>query len=149
MSVLEAFISIQGSPSDVERSLTDRAIVHEWLSPLFQMELLEGEWMAVGSIYQLRFKTLFLLPVVTYTLVERGESHLRLDFRGVWRGSDRWHWFADGPRTIVQNRVEYELSDPVMRSLLNVFFVIFGQLDMQVQMMRLQKVIEKHTRRSL
>jgi hypothetical protein len=142
MNVLEEFVSIQASPADVERYLTDRELLHGWVSPLVSMELLSGEWMATGSTYRLWMKPLFLLYGATYTLVERDSAHLRFDFEGIWRGTDLWHWFADGSRTIVQNRLDYVLPNPLIHVLLNGMSMVVAQTDMRAQMVQLRRRIE-------
>lgn len=141
MSVLEEYVSIQAAPAVVERHLTERTLVEQWLSPLVDMELITGEWMAEGSTYRLRLKTLALLPVATYTLAKRDSHSITLEFDGLWKGIEYWHWSGDSSRTVVQNSIEYQMPNPWLHVLL-YGLVFFIQVDMRVQMAQLKRAIE-------
>jgi hypothetical protein len=143
--VAEEFVSVQASPDTVERYLTDQDLLYQWMSPLFDLELVSGEWMAVGSTYRLYFKTLALLYRVHYTLVHRDRTHLQMELDGMfWHGTERWSWFADGPQTIIQNRLDFELSHPWVEVFVGGVGVILTQLDMRSQLVQLQRLIEGH-----
>jgi hypothetical protein len=105
------------------------------------LEPLEGDLMAPGSMHRMRLKPLALAGA-TYSVAERDGGHILLTIDGPWRGSDLWRWFADGPRTVLQNRVEYEVSDPSLRVFAVGFGQIFASLDMRLQLERLRQLIE-------
>jgi hypothetical protein len=65
-----------------------------------------------------------------------------LKIEGLWQGQELWRWFADGDRTIVQNRVEYEVPDPSLRVFVVGLGQIFASLDMRIQLDRLRMLIE-------
>jgi hypothetical protein len=139
---LEEFISVNASPSDVERHLTTESLAQQWISSLVVLEPLEGEWMRVGSKYMLRFKTLGLLVVAQYTVAERDSEHILLNFEGAVQGTNRWRWFKQGNATIVHNRIEYEVSNPGLRVFVENLGSLFAQLDMRVQMSTLREMAE-------
>lgn len=141
MIVQEQFVSIKAPPATVERYLTDPALMAQWRSPLVVLDPIEGDLMALGSKHKLRLKSLALAGA-TYTVTERDSGHILLTIDGLWRGTELWRWFADGERTIVQNRVEYEVPDPSLRVFVVGLGQIFASLDMRIQLDRLRMVIE-------
>jgi hypothetical protein len=145
MIVQEEWVSINTTPDVVERHLTDKSLFARWRSPLVQFEPVEGELMALGSVHKMRLVSLALAGAV-YTVSERDREHILLRIDGLWRGTDRWRWFSDGTRTVVQNRVEYEVPDPTMRVFVVGLGQLFASLDMRLQMTRLRQIIEEPTR---
>jgi hypothetical protein len=141
MRVQEEFVSINAAPQVVEQYLTTPILMEGWRSPLTVLEPLEGELMAPGSMHRMRLKSL-MLAGATYTVTERDSNHILLTVEGPWQGTDLWRWWADGSRTVVQNRVEYEISDPSLRVFVYGFGYLFAQLDMRLQMERLRQQIE-------
>ncbi|MGB9738889.1 MAG: SRPBCC family protein [Chloroflexus aggregans] len=141
MIVQEQFVSIKAPPATVERYLTDPQLLTEWRSPLVVFEPIEGNLMTLGSKHKLRLKSLALAGS-TYTVTERDSGHILLTIDGLWCGQELWRWFADGDRTIVQHRVEYEVPDPSLRVFVVGIGQIFVSLDMRVELERLRMIIE-------
>lgn len=141
MIVQEQFVSIKAPPATVERYLTDPKLMAQWRSPLVVLDPIEGDLMALGSKHKLRLKSLALAGA-TYTVTERDSGHILLTIDGLWRGKELWRWFADGDRTVVQNRVEYEVPDPSLRVFVVGLGQIFASLDMRIQLDRLRMIIE-------
>ncbi len=141
MIVQEQFVSIKAPPATVERYLTDPELMAQWRSPLVVLDPIEGDLMALGSKHKLRLKSLALAGA-TYTVTERDSGHILLTIDGLWRGKELWRWFADGDRTVVQNRVEYEVPDPSLRVFVVGIGQIFASLDMRIQLDRLRMIIE-------
>jgi hypothetical protein len=113
---------------------------------MLSLEPIEGEWLALNSAYRFRLKNLaFEGPI--YTVTERAEGRIALNIEGTWRGSELWRWFADGPRTVLQHRVEFEVPDPALRLLVDTIGVVVGQLDMRLSLERLRQLIEGDLRR--
>ncbi|MCS6889574.1 MAG: SRPBCC family protein, partial [Chloroflexus sp.] len=141
MIVQEQFVAIKAPPATVERYLTDPELMAQWRSPLVVLDPIEGDLMALGSKHKLRLKSLALAGA-TYTVTERDSGHILLTIDGLWRGTELWRWFADGDRTVVQNRVEYEVPDPSLRVFVVGLGQIFASLDMRIQLDRLRMIIE-------
>jgi hypothetical protein len=148
MIVQEEWVSINTTPDVVERHLTDKSLFARWRSPLVQLEPVEGELMALGSVYKMRLVSLALADGAVYTVSERDRDHILLRIDGLWRGTELWRWFADGKRTVVQNRVEYEVPNSTLRVFVAGLGQIFGSLDMRLQITRLRQVIEEPNRPS-
>jgi len=149
MIVQEEWVSINTTPDVVERWLTEPQLLDQWRSALVVLDPLEGELFAPGSVHKLRLKPL-ALSGADYTVAEREPGRILLTISGLWRGTELWRWFADGPRTVVQNRVEYEVPNESLR----VFVVGVGRLlaglDMRLQLERMRQLIEGvPTRRGL
>lgn len=142
MAVQEEFISINTTPDVVERYLTKPELLARWRSPLVTLEPVEGELFALNSVHRMRLKTLFLAGA-TYKVVERDSQHILMTIEGFWEGTDLWRWFADGPRTVVQNRVDFTMSNQALRVFAVNLGVLFSRLDMRIQMQKLQQVIEQ------
>lgn len=144
MIVQEEWVSINTTPDVVERHLTEPALLDQWRSPLVVLEPLEGALFAPGSVHKLRLKSLAMAGA-TYSVVERDGGKILMAIDGLWQGSELWRWFPDGSRTVVQNRVEYEVPDASLR----VFVVGIGRfladLDMRIQLDRLRQLIEGPT----
>ena len=141
MRVQEEFVSITTTPAVVEQYLTTPALMDEWRSPLTILEPLEGDLMSLGSLHKMRLKTL-MLSGAEYTVVEREPGHILLKMEGPWEGTELWRWWADGERTVLQHRVEYDIPDPSLRVFINGFGFLFAQLDMRVELERLRQLIE-------
>jgi hypothetical protein len=141
MIVQEEWVSINTTPDVVERYLTTPALLSQWRSPLVVLEPVAGDLMALGSTHKLRLKSLAMAGS-DYTVTERDGGHILLTISGLWQGTELWRWFPDGARTVVQNRVDYDVSDASLR----VFVVGIGRfladLDMRIQMDRLRQQIE-------
>lgn len=141
MIVQEEWVSINTTPDVVERHLTTPALMEQWRSPLVVLEPIAGDLMAPGSSHKMRLKSLAMAGS-DYTVTERDGGKILLAINGLWQGTELWRWFADGPRTVVQNRVEYDVPDASLR----VFVVGIGRfladLDMRIQLERLRQLIE-------
>lgn len=141
MIVQEEWVSINAAPDVVERHLTTPALMEQWRSPLVVLEPIAGDLMTLGSSHKMRLKSLAMAGS-DYTVTERDGGKILLAINGLWQGTELWRWFADGPRTVVQNRVEYDVSDASLR----VFVVGIGRfladLDMRIQLERLRQSIE-------
>ncbi|GAB4447100.1 MAG: SRPBCC family protein [Chloroflexi bacterium OHK40] len=148
MIVQEEWVSINTTPDVVERYLTEPALLERWRSPLVVLQPLEGELMTLGSVHKLRLKSLALAGA-EYAVAERDSGHILLTISGLWRGQELWRWFADGPRTVVQNRVEYEVPDPSLRVFVVGIGRLLAELDMRIQLERLRQLIEGPPARTL
>lgn len=144
MIIQEEWVSITTTPDVVERHLTTPALMAQWRSPLVVLEPIQGDLMTLGSSHKMRLKSLAMAGS-DYTVTERDGGHILMTIDGLWQGTELWRWFADGPRTVVQNRVEYEVSDPNLRVFVLGIGRFLADLDMRVQLERLRQQIEGPT----
>lgn len=141
MITQEEWVSINTTPDVVERWLTTPTLLDQWRSPLIILEPLEGDLMTLGSLHRMRLKSLALAGA-EYTVTERDNGHILLTISGLWHGQELWRWFSDGSRTIVQNRVEYEVSNSSLRVFVVGIGRLLAELDMRIQLDRLRSLIE-------
>ncbi len=147
MNVLEEFVSVRAPLASVERHLADLSLRRQWNSTLIALEPLEGEWMAPGSTHRRRLLTLALfgsLSEATYTVVGRDNGHILQSIDGAWKGMELWRWFEDGGRTIIQNRVEYEIPNPTLRVFVTGIGGFLADVDLRLQLTRLRQMLEGH-----
>lgn len=149
MFVQEQFVSINATPAVVEKHLTDPALLAQWRSPLTVFENQQGTYLALGSRYTVRLLTLFLAGTAEYTVIEREGDRIVLSIDGMWLGKELWRWWADGERTIVQNRVEYDVPNLALSVLVGGLVRPFAELDMGLQLAKLRSLIEGQTVRSV
>ncbi|MEI6179732.1 MAG: SRPBCC family protein [Chloroflexales bacterium] len=142
MFVQEQFISINTTPEVVEKHLTDAALLPQWRSPLLMLENQQGTLMALGSKYTARLLTLFLATGADYTVAERDKSHILLRIDGLWVGKELWRWWADGSRTVLQNRVEYDVPNVALSVFVGGLVRPVAELDMGLQLIKLRTLIE-------
>jgi hypothetical protein len=141
MIVQEEWVSITTTPDVVARHLTDPALMAQWRSPLVQLDPIEGDLMTLGSSHMMRLKSLGMAGS-TYTVTERDDQHILMTISGLWEGKELWRWFADGPRVIVQNRVEYQVANDALRVFVLGLGRFVADLDMRIQLFRLRELIE-------
>jgi hypothetical protein len=139
--VQEEWVSINTTPDVVERHLTTPSLMNQWRSPLVVLEPIEGELMTLGSSHKMRLLSLGLSGA-DYTVAERDGGKILLRISGLWEGTELWRWFADGSRTVVQNRVEYEVPDAGLRVFVLGIGRFLADLDMRIQLDRLRQQIE-------
>lgn len=142
MFVQEQFVSINTTPDVVEKHLTDLALLAQWRSPLVVFENQQGTYLALGSKYTMRLVTLLVTAAAEYTVTERDSGRIQLSIDGMWIGNELWRWWADGPRTIVQNRVEYDVPNLAMSLVVGGLVRPFAELDMGIQLAKLRSLIE-------
>lgn len=148
MFVQEQFVSINATPSTVEKHLTDPTLLAQWRSPLVVLENQQGAYLALGSTYTARLVTLFMAGAADYTVAERGSDRIVLSIDGVWVGKELWRWWADGERTILQNRVEYDVPNMALSLIVGGLIRPLAELDMAVQLAKLRSLIEAAAPRS-
>lgn len=141
--VFEQTISIQASATDVERCITDQGLMHRWLNPALRCEPV-GEWNTdLGGQSRFMIQVPFWHPSLLSTVVERQPGLIVWQFEGFFRGRDRWECSpsADGG-TLLLNRFEFEVPNPIVQVGFNLFAARWTQQDMQAQLKRLRQVAE-------
>ena len=141
MIVQEEWVAINTTPDVVERHLTAPVLLDQWRSPLVVLEPIQGQLMTLGSSHKMRLKSLAMAGS-EYTVTERDGGKIVLTINGLWQGTELWRWFADGARTVVQNRVEYEVPDQSLRVFVLGIGRFLADLDMRIQLDRLRQLIE-------
>lgn len=141
--VFEQSIEINATSAVVERCFTDLTLMHRWLNPALSCQPVGGSWSTeVGS------ESLFIIqiPVVKPTLksvvVEREPGLVVWGFQGFFQGRDRWECQPIPQGTLLVNRFQFEIPNPIVSWGFNNFAASWTQKDMQAQLRRLKRVAE-------
>lgn len=141
--VFEQSIEIRAAATLVERCIADRTLMHKWLNPLLRCEPV-GEWdTAIGS------RSLFIIqiplwqPTLESIVLEREPGLIVWGFDGFFKGCDRWECQPQIQGTLLINRFEFEIPNPLIRYGFNRFAAPWTQKDMKDQLRRLKRVAEE------
>jgi hypothetical protein len=140
--VLEQSIMIQASATVVERCITDRTLMHLWLNPLLRCDPV-GKWNTdMGGKSRFVIQVPFLQPTLQSVVVQREPGLIVWEFRGFFRGRDRWECQPTAQGTQLWNRFEFVIPNPLISFGFRIFAAKLTQTDMKAQLMRLKRVAE-------
>jgi len=140
--VFEQSIAIQTSAAVVEQCLTDLVLMHQWLNPALRCEPI-GVWSTdLGSRSQFTIRTPVWSPSLQSTVVEREPGLIVWQFEGFFQGQDRWECRPVATGTVLLNRFEFEIPNPLVNLGFNWLAANWTQKDMQAQLKRLKQVAE-------
>ncbi len=141
--VFEQSIQINATATVVERCITDRALMHRWLNPALRCEP-EGEWSTeVGSRSRFVIQIPLVAPTLNSVVVERQPGVIVWGFEGFFQGRDRWECQPVPQGTLLLNRFEFEIPNPLIRWGFKTFAEPWTKEDMQAQLRRLKRVAEE------
>ncbi|MGV2829152.1 SRPBCC family protein [Myxosarcina sp. GI1(2024)] len=141
--VFEQTIYIQASATVTESCLTDLELMHRWLNPLLRCEPI-GNWStAKGSLSRFTIKIPWLQPSLRSTIVEREPGLIVWEFKGFFQGRDRWECQPTEKGTILLNRFEFTIPNPIVSWGFALFATNLTRKDMQAQLRRLKRVAEE------
>jgi uncharacterized protein YndB with AHSA1/START domain len=142
-TTFEHSIQITASATAVERCITDQELMHRWLNPALRCEPL-GDWSTeLGSKSRFVIQVPVLKPALVSQVVEREPGLIVWEFQGFFRGRDRWECQPNARGTLLINRFEFSIPNPVVRYGFNTFAASWTKQDMQDQLRRLKRVAEK------
>ncbi len=142
-TVFEQSIQINTSATRVERCLTDRELMHRWLNPMLRCDPI-GDWSTdVGSKSRFVIQIPLLEPSLTSVVVEREPGLIVWGFTGFFQGQDRWECQPNQAGTLLMNRFECSIPNPIVRLGFHAFAAGWTQQDMQAQLQRLKQVAER------
>lgn len=140
--VLEHSISIHASIADVEQCLTHPDLMHRWLNPALRCEPI-GDWSTdLGAKSRFVIQLPLWQPALISTVVEREEGLIVWAFTGFFQGQDRWECRPEAGATILLNRFEFEIPNPVVKAGFSWFAADWTKRDMAAQLSRLKQVAE-------
>ncbi len=140
--VFEQSIQINASATVVERCITDRALMHRWLNPALKCEPV-GDWSSeLGSQSRFIIQVPLLQPTLKSVVIEREPGLVVWEFKGFFKGRDRWECNPELHGTRLVNRFEFEIPNPIVRFGFNTFASTWTQDDMKAQLRRLKQVAE-------
>jgi hypothetical protein len=141
--VFEQSVLINASATVVERCLIDLALMHRWLNPALRCEPI-GEWSTdLGGQSRFIIQVPLLQPTLKSVVVEREPGLIVWEFKGFFKGRDRWECNPELQSTRLLNRFEFEIPNPIVRFGFKTFASTWTQEDMQLQLRRLKRVAEE------
>ena len=138
----EQTISINASVEQVDRTITDRQLMHQWLNPVLRCEPVEDWSSDVGSKTRFIIQIPVLHPTLMSTVVERRLGLVVWEFDGFFKGRDRWECFLEGDGTRLVNRFEFQIPNPLVAFGFKTFAAGLTRQDMKAQLVRLKRVAE-------
>jgi hypothetical protein len=146
--IFEQQIEILASATVVERCFTELDLMHTWLNPLLRCEAL-GEWStAIGAKSRFVVQIPILNPTLYNTVIAREPGLIVWEFQGFFNGQDRWECQPLEEGTLLINRFEFSVPNPVVAWGFQVFAADWTVKDMQAQLRRLKRVAEVLYRQS-
>lgn len=143
VQVFEHSIQINASSTTVEQCITDLQLMHRWLNPALRCEPI-GDWTTeLGSCSRFIIQVPLLMPKLHSVVVEREPGLIVWEFKGFFRGRDRWECQPTLKGTRLLNRFQFEVPNPIVRFGFNTFAAKLTQQDMQAQLRRLKRVAEE------
>lgn len=141
--VFEQSIVIRASATAVEQCLTDRELMHRWLNPALRCDPV-GDWStALGSRTRFVIQIPGIEPTLMSTVVAREPGLIVWEFKGFFRGRDRWECQPEGAATRLVNRFEFAIPNPLIRTGFNLVAANWTKQDMEAQLRRLKRVAEE------
>ncbi len=141
--VFEQSIPIQASAISVENCLQDLKLMHRWLNPALKCEPL-GTWSTtVGSFSRFTIQIPLLQPSLRSVVVEREPGLIVWQFEGFFRGRDRWECRPIAQGTLLLNRFEFEIPNPIIGWGFKIFAQSWTKKDMKAQLRRFKRVAEE------
>jgi len=148
MSVFEQEIQIKAPAAVVERCLTDRTLMHQWLNPALRCDPV-GTWATeLGSKSRFIIQVPLLKPTLESTIVDRQPGLIVWEFSGFFVGRDRWECCPNAEGTRLLNRFEFEIPNPLVKFGFETFAKSLTRQDMQAQLRRLKQVAERLRQRT-
>jgi hypothetical protein len=139
----EQSIAIRASAIAVERCLTDLELMHRWLNPALRCEPI-GQWSTdLGGRSRFVIQVPWLQPTLKSTVVEREPGLIVWAFSGFFQGRDRWECQPTPEGTLLINRFEFQIPNPIVKFGFNQFAASWTKQDMQAQLRRLKRVAEE------
>ncbi|MBW4657808.1 MAG: SRPBCC family protein [Drouetiella hepatica Uher 2000/2452] len=139
----EQSIQIYASATAVERCITDLTLMHRWLNPALRCEPI-GKWSTeLGSRSRFVIQVPWVKPTLKSVVVEREPGLVVWEFSGFFKGRDRWECQPNKQGTLLVNRFEFNIPNPLVRYGFNTFAANWTKQDMQEQLRRLKRVAEE------
>lgn len=141
--VFEQTIIIKASSTAVESCLSNLELMHRWLNPALRCEPI-GKWSTeLNSLSRFIIQIPLWQPSLRSVVVEREPGLIVWQFEGFFQGRDRWECQPTSHGTLLLNRFEFTIPNPVISWGFHTFAANWTKKDMQAQLRRLKKVAEE------
>jgi Polyketide cyclase / dehydrase and lipid transport len=143
--IFEQSVTISTNSSSVERCFTDLILMHSWLNSALRCEGVGGTaWSTkLGAKSQFTIQIPILKPVLISTVVEREPGLVVWEFDGFFQGCDRWEVQPESQGSLLINRFEFTIPNPIVAFGFNTFAAKWTKADMVAQLQRLKQVAER------
>ena len=139
----EQSIWIKASISVVDRVITDRDYMHQWLNPMLRCEPI-GRWSTdVGAESLFIIRIPLLKPTLKSRVAERSEGLVVWSFNGFFQGTDRWICIDEGNGTRLTNQFTFMAPNPLVALGFQLFAAFLTKRDMEQQLQRLKQIAER------
>jgi hypothetical protein len=140
--IFEQTIQINASLESVDRTITDRRLMHQWLNPALRCDPV-GDWStALGAESRFILQVPLIYPALQSIVIERRLGLVVWEFNGFFKGNDRWECISDPDFIRLVNRFEFQIPNPVIAFGFQTFAAQWTRKDMQAQLLRLKQVAE-------
>ncbi len=141
-TVFEHSVLIQADPAVVDRCFTDLAWMHRWLNPALRCEPIDPWDTQPGSRCRFRLQIPLWQPSLQCTVVDRAPGRIIWAFEGFFQGQDRWQYDLTPGGTLLLNRFEFDIPNPLVAWGFHHIAAPWTQRDMQAQLQRLKALAE-------
>jgi Polyketide cyclase / dehydrase and lipid transport len=140
----EQSIQIKASATAVERSITELDLMHRWLNPSLRCEPLGDRWDTnLGAQSRFVLQIPLIKPCLISTVLAREPGLIVWGFEGFFKGCDRWECQPQEKGTLLINRFEFEIPNPLIAFGFDRFAATWTKTDMENQLLRLKAVAER------
>lgn len=144
--VFEQSVSIRASATIVERCITDRTLMHQWLNPALRCEPMGDTWNTdLGGQSKFVIQVPWLEPALISTVVKREPGLVVWAFDGFFQGRDRWECQPTDSGTLLLNRFEFSIANPIIAFGFQTFAARWTKQDMEAQLKRIKGLAERQT----
>lgn len=141
--IFEQSIAIKASSTVVESCLSNRELMHRWLNPALRCEPI-GNWSTeLNSLSRFIIKIPLWQPSLRSVVIEREPGLIVWQFEGFFKGRDRWECQPSSNGTLLLNRFEFTIPNPIVSWGFNTFAINLTKKDMKAQLKRLKRVAEE------
>ncbi|RZM74720.1 SRPBCC family protein [Leptolyngbya iicbica] len=142
--VFEQSIQVATNATLVEHCVTDLALMHQWLNPALRCEPMGDTWdTELGGKSQFIIQLPVWQPTLISTVVERAPGLIVWEFEGFFEGRDRWECQPNERGTLLLNRFQFAVPNPIVAFGFNTFAAKLTKQDMEAQLRRLKQVAER------
>lgn len=141
--VFEQSILISANETVVERCFTDLELMHRWLNPMLRCQPIDDWDTKVGGRCRFVIQLPVFQPTLNTVVLEREPGLIVWGFEGYFKGCDRWECKPETQGTLLLNRFEFEIPNPLIQFGFNLFAAALTKADMEAQLGRLKQVAEQ------
>jgi len=135
-------IFIRASSTSVEKCFSNLELINQWLNPILRCEPI-GNWSTeINSLSRFTIQIPLWQPSLRSRVVAREPGLIVWQFDGFFKGCDRWECQPNPDGTLLVNRFEFSIPNPVVSWGFKTFAASWTKKDMQKQLKRLKRIAE-------